>query len=378
MSTQLNHPHEPICDGLDGIYGLGLHVGAIFVVLVASLVGTCFPLLGKRVPALNFPEYVYVVGKCLGTGVMIAVGFVHLLGDAALNFRVWCVPAGFAKAYDSWAFLLAVVAVVLMHMIDLVIGDIVHGWYAKNDQVDPTSSTTSLSMGSEPLDKVMSGVPGESEPASDSHALEVEPGYESEGSGHVCHNEGAGHAFHHQHGIPEGVMSGTKAKAQLVVAAVCMEFGTTLHSLFVGLDVGVMSDAKIKPILIALVFHQMFEGLAMGARLADADFNMSLEMVMMLMFSFSAPLGAAVGTICVSISATALTGATYVLVSSILDSLCGGILVYLGLTLMLSDFPNDMRRLCAPGTPHCTAKKIGMFAGLWAGAAGMCLIGKWC
>lgn len=354
-----HHSKDPICDGLDGMYSVPLHVGAIFVVLFASLIGTGFPLLGKRVPALDIPEYVYVLGKCLGTGVMVAVGFVHLLGDAAQNFRVWCVPKAFAQAYEGWAFLFAVVAVVLMHMIDIVIGGLITDLYKEQEE------TGSLSDSLQTNEKDVAAVSTEEENPISPLVLETSA---REPTAHEAH------VLHHSHGLPEG----RKSHAQFVVAAVCMEFGTTLHSLFVGLDVGVMNDNKIKPILIALVFHQMFEGLAMGARLADAEFSLSLEMVMMMMFSFSAPLGAAVGTVCVSISKTALTGASYVLTSSILDSLCGGILVYLGLTLMLTDFPADMKRLCVPGTPRCTLKRVGLFAGLWIGAAGMVLIGKWC
>lgn len=61
-----------------------------------------------------------------------------------------------------------------------------------------------------------------------------------------------------------------------VIAAVCMEFGVTLHSLFVGLDVGLTTDRSLKPLLIALVFHQMFEGMSMGSRLVDAKFHIAL------------------------------------------------------------------------------------------------------
>lgn len=61
-----------------------------------------------------------------------------------------------------------------------------------------------------------------------------------------------------------------------VIAAICMEFGVTLHSLFVGLDVGLTTDRSLKPLLIALVFHQMFEGMSMGSRLVDAKFHIAL------------------------------------------------------------------------------------------------------
>ncbi|KAF8283125.1 hypothetical protein TcBrA4_0077750 [Trypanosoma cruzi] len=67
-----------------------------------------------------------------------------------------------------------------------------------------------------------------------------------------------------------------------------MEFGVTLHSVFIGLTVGITSDAETKALLVALVFHQMFEGLALGSRLADASMRISLELLLALIFSISA------------------------------------------------------------------------------------------
>lgn len=165
--------------------------------------------------------------------------------------------------------------------------------------------------------------------------------------------------------------------AQRIVAAVCMEFGVTLHSVFVGLSLGVTEDKEAKTLIIALVFHQMFEGLATGARLADAEFHISVEMIMAMIFSFSAPVGIAIGTGVVSASKSALSGTNYVMVQAIFNSICGGILVYLAFSLMLVDFPHDIRRHCSRGQPYHVIKRIGLFAGLWIGAGVMALIGKW-
>lgn len=156
-----------------------------------------------------------------------------------------------------------------------------------------------------------------------------------------------------------------------------MEFGVTLHSVFVGLALGVTEDKEAKTLIIALVFHQMFEGLATGARLADAEFHVTVEMVMAMIFSFSAPIGIAIGTGVVSASKSALSGTNYVMVQAIFNSICGGILVYLAFSLMLVDFPNDIRRHCSRQQKFHVIKRIGLFAGLWIGAGVMALIGKW-
>jgi hypothetical protein len=62
-----------------GTFTRSFHIGAIFAVLVASALGAVFPLvLGiyREHPTLKFA---IVLGKCMGTGVILAVGFIHML-----------------------------------------------------------------------------------------------------------------------------------------------------------------------------------------------------------------------------------------------------------------------------------------------------------
>ncbi|KPA85256.1 putative zinc transporter [Leptomonas pyrrhocoris] len=164
---------------------------------------------------------------------------------------------------------------------------------------------------------------------------------------------------------------------QRAVAAICMEFGVTLHSVFVGLAVAVSNGSDLRALIIALVFHQMFEGLAMGARLADASFKLSLEIVLMLVFSFSAPIGIAAGTGAVVASRDAFSGPSYAIVSAVLDSICGGIMLYIAFNLLFVDFAFDIRTHCSAGRPYAIIKRMGLYAGLWIGAGVMALIGKW-
>ncbi|KPI82437.1 putative zinc transporter [Leptomonas seymouri] len=178
----------------------------------------------------------------------------------------------------------------------------------------------------------------------------------------------------HQHGV---AVPSDMPLVQRVVAAICMEFGVTLHSVFVGLAVAVSNGSDLRALIIALVFHQMFEGLAMGARLADASFKLSLEIVMMLVFSFSAPIGIAAGVGAVTASRDALSGPSYAIVSAVLDSICGGIMLYIAFNLLFVDFPYDIRTYCSAGRPYAFLKRIGLYAGLWIGAGVMALIGKW-
>jgi zinc transporter 1/2/3 len=75
-----------------------------------------------------------------------------------------------------------------------------------------------------------------------------------------------------------------------------LEFGITIHSIFIGVRNGVVGDDELKTLLVALSFHQFFEGVALGSRIVDAEIkSLAHEALMMLVFSISAPLGIAIG-----------------------------------------------------------------------------------
>lgn len=441
----------PLCDGLDGNYSVPLHVLATIIVLLSSLIGVALPLVGKRVPSLSLSDYVFSLGKNMGTGVMLAVGFVHLLGESIDKFRVWCMPDAVFNAHPSLVLVVATTSVMGLHFVDLMVGEMVQEWFNTADEppvVTTLYADTEL-RGEGAEDERPSMIVEASEATTDAEhdhqaqaaaaLVERFPTFRREGGDAALNRSFALEAEAedcHSHLTPEvevevelasSSRSDTayvqKTKAQLVMSALTMEFGTTLHSVFVGLDVGVMNDSNVKPMLVALVFHQVLEGLAMGARLADADFMAKMELVMMLLFTLSAPVGIALGTLCVSNSRTALAGPAYVLVSSLLDAMCGGVLVYLGIMLLL-DFPSDVERVCAEeerkrrargeatareaagrcgdsttgllACLRCVGKRFtprfvrvlmnarrgrkaaGLLAAVWIGALGMCIVGIWC
>ncbi|EPY28359.1 solute carrier family 39 (zinc transporter), member 1/2/3 [Angomonas deanei] len=161
-----------------------------------------------------------------------------------------------------------------------------------------------------------------------------------------------------------------------VISAICMEFGVTFHSIFVGVAVGLTTNTELKPLMVALFFHQLFEGMALGSRLVDAKFGDSLERGLAVMFAVSAPLGMVVSTIAVSVSKDAISGGKFVTTLAILNSFCGGILLYLAFNLLLNDFTSDMKAYGARGEGKLK-RKIILYVALWTGMLLMALVGKW-
>ncbi|KAI9147820.1 Zinc-regulated transporter 1 [Paramyrothecium foliicola] len=63
-----------------------------------------------------------------------------------------------------------------------------------------------------------------------------------------------------------------RSKAMLsteIVNILVMETGIVFHSILIGLTLVVAADSSFKVLFIVILFHQMFEGIALGSRIAD-------------------------------------------------------------------------------------------------------------
>ncbi|CBZ29368.1 iron/zinc transporter protein-like protein [Leishmania mexicana MHOM/GT/2001/U1103] len=399
-ASDVAETEHSLCNGFTGSYSLGLHVGAVFLILFVSLLGTAIPILGKCIPSLVRYPYVFSVAKSAATGVLLSVSTIHLIFEGAEAFSEDCIPA-VLKSYRPLYFLLALIAVLLMQALDMQLADIAERWMKaklklqaevakaeRNDDdeccglspdvdvgvtsrpaqadgpfIDERKSTSSKS-------GVQTAVPLVALNDCDAPLVTLSPEHPEQR--HHC-DEPAAHGHQHLSVTPPRDMNSIR----YVVSAVCMEFGVTLHSVFVGLDVGLKRDSELKPLLVALVFHQLFEGMAVGSRLVDAKFSTTLDIVLVLVFSLSAPAGMAAAAIAVSVSPSAMSGSGFATVVAVLDTLCGGILLYLAFTLLLGDFVADVKHYCGDGQRRRTLKKVILFVALWVGMGLMALVGNW-
>ncbi|CCW65195.1 unnamed protein product [Phytomonas sp. EM1] len=351
QSGEVDVPKErSLCDGLEGEYSMGLHVAAIFIVSASSFLGTVTPLITKYIPFLRSNPFVFVIFKTAATGVLLSVSTIHLIAPAIEAIDEPCVPKGLHDFYEPYGFFLVALAALMMHAVDFKMNDIALKWM-KKDQ------------------KSLAPEGGEEDPPQRSYGTltkdEVQNRDAEEDSPECGHSHGGV--------LPPPSMG----QLRRIIAAVSMEFGVTLHSIFVGLDMGLTTDASLKPLLVALVFHQLFEGMALGSRLVDARFSIVLDIIFSIVFSVSAPLGMSISTIAVSIRKDAMAGGGFALMLGSLSSFCGGILLYLAFNQLFSDFMIEIKAHCSDGMPMRTTKKVVMFVSLWSGMLTMAIIGKW-
>lgn len=152
-----------------------------------------------------------------------------------------------------------------------------------------------------------------------------------------------------------------------------LEFGVVFHSIFVGLTLALAGE-EFTTLYIVFVFHQTFEGIALGSRLASIDWPTSRRWtpyVLGIGYTVSTPIAILVG---LGIRSSYNAGsATALITNGIFDSVSAGILIYTGLVeLMAHDFIFSSHMQHAP-----VRETLFAFGAMCCGAGLMALLGKW-
>jgi zinc transporter 1/2/3 len=161
--------------------------------------------------------------------------------------------------------------------------------------------------------------------------------------------------------------------AAQMTAIFILEFGVIFHSIFIGLTLAVAGD-NFTVLYIVLVFHQTFEGLGLGSRLATAEWPRKrawMPWVLGVAYGFATPIAIAIG---LGVRTTFRPGSQRtMIVNGVFDSISAGILIYTGLVELMAHefmFNPEMRK---------SSIKMMLFAFLCMclGAGLMALLGKW-
>lgn len=77
-----------------------------------------------------------------------------------------------------------------------------------------------------------------------------------------------------------------------------LEGGILFHSIFVGMTISITTDGFII-LVIAILFHQFFEGLGLGSRIAAVPYpkGAARPWILVVAFGTTAPIGQAIGLI---------------------------------------------------------------------------------
>ncbi|EAT92304.2 hypothetical protein SNOG_00809 [Parastagonospora nodorum SN15] len=344
----------PACETQNSYDGrMGVRISAIFVIMAGSLFGKQYPRSDSKL----VPSWVFFGAKYFGSGVIIATAFIHLLAPANEALGAECLT-GVIKKYP-WPEGIALMTIFAMFFLELMVmryGD----FGGDHDHSHGASHSHSDEMSMEERKRTPEDVEG--------HAADPN----LRGEDHLGHqrdhvaNEQIGSDWQVQQIIPE-------TYAAQLTAVFILEFGVIFHSIFIGLTLAVSGEEFIT-LYIVLVFHQTFEGLGLGARLAEVPWPKSKRWTPYLLglgYGLSTPIAIAIGLgVRQSFSPE---GRTNLLVNGIFDSISAGILIYTGLVeLMAHEFMFSPYMQKGP-----VSKTINAFTLMTLGAGLMALLGYW-
>lgn len=256
-----------------------------------------FPLSAKKIPRFHIPNVAFTFAKFFGSGVIIATAFIHLLASSFSELGDPCLSTFWDVNYP-WSAGFSMIAVFSLFTIELLAMRVAHISFATTDALGATDyivdthSQSHINLESPP-------VKGATETATT---------------------------------VNNGETGGLDAR---LVGFFILEFGVIFHSVIIGLTLST-SGTEFNTLFIVIIFHQMFEGLGLGSRLAILPFQKRSPWpwVLGIAYGVVTPIGMAIGlglrTTYDSSSQTAL------LVSGTLDAISSGILLYTGLVELLA------------------------------------------
>ncbi|KAK3989542.1 putative transporter [Cladorrhinum sp. PSN332] len=351
---------------------MGLRISSIFVIFFGSALGALLPIWLARSSKLRVPQLCFFVAKYFGTGVIMATAFMHLLSPASENLREECLE-NILGGYD-WAMAICLVTIMVMFLLEILISNFDFGFGSSHGHshghgrllpqpamADAGAAMRSLNTsrlqelgaagtGTKIASVVASAPPASPDGSSPTMAGSVEGGMCGKHHIPVLPHEisyppgGEEHLGHQREHI-EGDEHPNYATQ--MAAIFILEFGVIFHSIFIGLTLAVAE--KFVVLYIVLVFHQTFEGLGLGARLATAawpsGYRRWTPYGLGLLYAFSTPLAIAVGL--VMSQSIAMKGSTSLIVNGVFDAISAGILMYTGLVELLAHefmFNPEMRK----------------------------------
>ncbi|KAL6710606.1 high-affinity Zn(2+) transporter zrt1 [Coniothyrium glycines] len=328
------------CDVSPRDYNVPLRIGLLFVILVTSAIGVFLPILTTRFKLITNTNIVFVILKQFGTGIVISTAFVHLFTHAELMFGNECLGV---LAFEGTTAAIFMAGLFLSFLADYLGARFVQ--WRSTKQVGANSNNVAVGSDQESATKSTSSAAA------------------------VPENE-----FQRSHGLPHAHGSiHEPSPMEVKINAYNLEAGIIFHSVLIGITLVVARDSSFITLFIVILFHQMFEGIALGtciAELPKAAAGTLHKCVMAGAFSIITPIGMAIG-IGVLNTFNGNDPSTIVAIGT-LNAVSAGILAWVAIVEMLArDWLHGPLLKAGLVRTGCA-----MFA-LIAGMVVMSVLGKW-
>ncbi|PSR83388.1 Zinc/iron permease [Coniella lustricola] len=423
---------RPSCgSGKQGSYDTPLHVFALVLILVLSTLACGFPLISSQSRGGRRQSNIVFYCQHFGTGVLTATAFVHLLPTAFTALTDPCLPYFFSEGYRPLPGLIAMASALIVVSLESYLttrgAGHSHTHHTEWEEGDASSSedlgaglngqngaTRSMGTrrGSRPKDLALDEVGGDSESrglmSGISPLPESTPTLQINGKAKSIERDARGEALTdlddeddesdvresmelglgldghgHDHEM-RGLSNSTTPKSpgtphnpspderkRLMLQCLLLEAGILFHSVFIGMAISVATGPPFVVFLVAIAFHQTFEGLALGSRIAALHFPRSSlrPWLMVLAYGTTTPLGQAIGLVVHSFyDPQSQTG---LLMVGVMNAISSGLLLFAGLVQLLAeDFLTEKSYKTLKGK-----RRVNAFIAVVGGAMLMAAVG---
>ncbi|KAJ5748705.1 uncharacterized protein N7511_010401 [Penicillium nucicola] len=322
------------CDSQTRDYDVPLRIGTLFVILITSAIGVFAPILLLKLPFASINGVVSTIIKQFGTGIIISTAFIHLYTHANLMFTNECLGE---LEYEATTSAVVMAGIFFAFLLEFIGHRVV---VARNSKRTVTETS-----------------PPESQ----------QPSQKGQFDHHQGQQQPTLACLGHSHGPYDPTLPNSK------FSVLVMEAGVLFHSILIGLTLVVAGDSFYKTLLVVIVFHQFFEGLALGVRIATLPGAIfPSKAIMATAFSLITPIGMAIG-LGVLHTFNGNSRSTLIALGT-LDALSAGVLVWVGVVDMWA------RDWVIEGGEMMNAKIGKVLTGgfsLVTGFVLMGLLGKW-
>ncbi|KAL4951650.1 ZIP zinc transporter-domain-containing protein [Aspergillus filifer] len=327
----------PSCGVQTRDYDMPLRIGTLFVVLVTSSIGVFLPMGLAKLPSATINVWVSTIIKQFGTGVILSTAFVHLYTHADLMFGNECLGELEYEATTS----AVVMAGIFLSFLTEYLG---HRFILARTARSSPSPSQQTDTGSNVSSK-----------SATADAAATQP-----------HQHTTLAALGHHHG-------GDPTNPNTKLSVLVMEAGIIFHSILIGITLVVAGDSFYKTLLVVIIFHQFFEGLALGARIALLPGRtFPAKALMGGVFALITPIGMAIGMGVIH-SFNGQDRETLIALGT-LDALSAGILVWVGVVDMWArDWVMEEGDMFRAPVGHVVAGGLSLVAGMVL----MGVLGKW-
>ncbi|XP_042476068.1 fe(2+) transport protein 1-like [Macadamia integrifolia] len=301
-----------------------LKIIAFIAILITSMIGVSLPLVSRSVPALQPDRDLFVLVRAFASGVILATGYMHVLPDSFDCLRSPCLPENPWRKFPFTTFV-AMLSAVMTLMID----SFAMSFYKKFNSSGRGETSTRITVSEETCK-----------------------------SGH----------YHAIGGIEDEEPSEQLLRNRIV--AQVLELGIVVHSVVIGLSLGASQNpCTIKPLVAALCFHQLFEGMGLGGCILQAEYGNKMKAIMVFFFSTTTPFGIALGIGLSNVYSD--NSPTSLIVVGLLNACSAGLLNYMALVdLLAADF-------LGPKLQSSVKLQLLAYLAVLLGAGGMSVMAKW-